>query len=127
MGWNTHAAGLTHRVDNPYPHLRQYVFSRSHGPREAPPNITVTVENPVAVVQRLKTQTSATGIWLCGGRRLASTLIDHIDRLVFKVNPVVFGSGIPLFAAYGYRPRNFHLVASTCYRSGVVFNDYTRH
>jgi dihydrofolate reductase len=92
---------LAHGVNDPYPHLRQYVFSRAHDAEDAPAHITVTAENPVAVVQRLKTETSGSGIWLCGGGRLASTLIDHIDRLVLKVNPIVLGSGIPLFAEHG--------------------------
>jgi dihydrofolate reductase len=34
---------------------------------------------------------------LCGGARLAGALYDEIDELVLKVNPVVLGTGTPLF------------------------------
>lgn len=30
MGWNTFAVGLPHGIDDPYPHLRQFVCSRTH-------------------------------------------------------------------------------------------------
>ncbi len=29
MGWNTYAVGLAQGLDNPYPHLRQHVFTRT--------------------------------------------------------------------------------------------------
>ncbi len=43
---------------------------------------------------RLKKE-EGTGIWLCGGGLLASALVDEIDRLVLKVNPVVLQEGVP--------------------------------
>jgi dihydrofolate reductase len=35
--------------------------------------------------------------WLCGGARLASTLFSAglVDEVGLKLNPVLFGSGIP--------------------------------
>lgn len=37
-------------------------------------------------------------IWLCGGAQLATTLFSAglVDEIVLKLNPVLFGSGIPL-------------------------------
>ena len=61
---------------------------------------------------------------MCGGGQLASALAGEIDRLVLKVNPVMFGAGIPLFAGRGYLPRNAELTASERFQSGVVINDY---
>ncbi len=61
---------------------------------------------------------------MCGGGQLASALAGEIDRLVLKVNPVVFGAGIPLFAGRGYAPRNAELIASERFRSGVMINEY---
>lgn len=121
MGWSTYAAGFTHTRD-PYPHLRQYVFSRSHGIDEAPANITVTGARPVDVVTELKAEDGA-GIWLCGGGDLAGQLVDEIDRLVLKVNPIVLGGGTPLFGGVT-GTRAWHLDVSTPYASGVVVNEY---
>ncbi len=47
MGWNTYAVGLPTGVDNPYPHLRQHVFTR----REVtvPAGITVSADAPATV------------------------------------------------------------------------------
>jgi dihydrofolate reductase len=124
MGWRTYEAGLPYGVVDPYPHLEQHVFSRSHHQDEVPPDVRVVSADPVAEVQRLKAQDGA-GIWLCGGGRLAATLVDEIDRMVLKVNPVVLGDGVSVFAG-GYDPRAFELVASTPYASGVVVNEYAR-
>ncbi|MEG9224565.1 dihydrofolate reductase family protein [Aeromicrobium sp. Sec7.5] len=121
MGWTTYASGFTHTRD-PYPHTRQIVFSRSHGQDEAPANLTVTDASPVEVVRELKAEEGA-GIWLCGGGDLAGQLVDEVDRLVLKVNPVVLGAGTPLFGGVtGARP--WSLEVSTPYESGVVVNEY---
>ncbi len=123
MGWQTYAAGLAW-TDDPYPHLEQYVISRRHLQEPVPATVTVTDEDPVALVRRLKA-VDGVGIWLCGGGVLADALVDEIDRLVLKVNPLVFGDGKPLFAG-AYRPRPFILERSTPYGSGVVVNEYRR-
>jgi dihydrofolate reductase len=122
MGWNTYAAGLP-VTDDPYPHTRQIVFSRHPAPDAVPPGITLTAEDPVAVVRRLKGE-PGTGIWLCGGGSLAAALADEIDRLVLKVNPFVYGAGIPLFD--GGSLQRFVLERSTPYASGVLVNEYVR-
>ncbi len=124
MGWNTYAAGFAAGVTDPYQHLRQYVFSRAHD--KADGDIVLTDRDPVAVVRELKAEPTGTGIWLCGGGQLASTLFDEIDRFVFKVNPVLLGAGIPVFAERGYSPRTLTRVASRQFESGVVVNEYRR-
>jgi dihydrofolate reductase len=61
--------------------------------------VTLVKDNAVEVVQELKRGTGK-AIWLCGGAQLATTLLtaDLIDQIFVKLNPVIFGSGIPLFA-----------------------------
>lgn len=124
MGWNTYAAGLAHGVDDPYPHLRQYVLSSRT--RELPDGITLVSGDVVETVRALKAEPQGSAIWLCGGGLLASQLLDEIDRLVLKVNPVVLGDGPAMVHGGGYDPRDFTLVASTPFRSGVVVNEYVR-
>ncbi|MBM7832171.1 dihydrofolate reductase [Agromyces cerinus] len=127
MGWNTYAVGLP-VAPSPYRHLRQFVFSRTRSEADIPgehPSLTLTGEDPVEVVRRLKAEPGAS-IWLCGGGSLATVLADEIDRLVLKRNPLLFGDGIPLFAPGSYRPQAFEEVATTAYESGVVVSEYVR-
>ncbi len=123
MGWNTYAVGLLAGVTDPYPHLRQHVFTRRDV--SLPAAITVSAD-PVATVRALKAETTGTGIWLCGGGLLASALIDEIDRLVLKVNPVLLGAGVPLFAGRRYDPRSLRLAGTRRFASGVLINEYLR-
>jgi dihydrofolate reductase len=122
MGWNTYAAGFEF-TDDPYPHLEQIVFSRRHSASETT-SVRVTGDDPREVVADLKSR-DGSDIWLCGGGDLAAQLMDQIDRLVLKVNPFVFGDGIPLFAGE-YRPSPFGLVSSRSFASGVVISEYER-
>jgi dihydrofolate reductase len=98
MGRNTYEVGLKEGITNPYPTLQQYVFS--HTMKASPdPQVTLISDNAAGVVRELK-QGRGKAIWLCGGAKLATTLFaaNLLDQLIVKLNPVVFGSGISLFA-----------------------------
>lgn len=122
MGWRTYEVGFEHGVVNPYPHLTQIVFSREHESRH--PDVKVTAEDPVATVRGLKAQ-AGSGIWLCGGGALAATLEDEIDELMLKVNPIVLGDGIRLFARPS-GPARWRLAEARTFESGVAFMTYRR-
>jgi len=127
MGWTTYAAGFPHGVTDPYPHLESYVVTHRPG-REVPGDpgrTTLTDEDPVALVRRLK-QADGVGIWLCGGGQLASTLVDEIDRMVLKVNPILMGDGKRIFAQRPYAAQAFELTASRAFGTGVIVNSYVR-
>lgn len=124
MGWKTYAAGLPFGAVNPYQHLRQFVFSRSRKPDD--PAVKAIQSDPLALVRELKVESEGTGIWLCGGGNLAGQLIDEIDELILKVNPVLLGSGKQLFAEAPYAIRQFDLVSSRPFTSGVVVQTYRR-
>lgn len=123
MGWNTYAVGLGDGLVSPYRHLEQIVFSRTR--RGAAENLTITDADPVTLVRQLKQQPGA-GIWLCGGGELAARLIDEIDRFVIKLNPLLFGDGIPLFGRTGHVPSAFDLVRSKAFTSSVIISEYVR-
>ncbi|MCM0614646.1 dihydrofolate reductase family protein [Paenarthrobacter sp. TYUT067] len=128
MGWNTYAVGLPVGMTSPYQHLQQVVFSRTRTGADIPgehPNLTLTSEDPVEVVRRLKSE-PGNSIWLCGGGTLATRLSEEIDRLVLKRNPLLFGDGIPLFAPGAYQPSAFDEVSTTAFGSGVVVSEYVR-
>lgn len=131
MGRGTYEPALRLGITSPYAHLRQVVFSRRLGP-STDPAVTITDDDPVAVVRRLKaerteepTNTGTPGwdIWLCGGGDLAGQLITEIDELILKLNPIALGAGIPLFAAPSGM-RRFALRESRPCEAGVVMLRY---
>jgi dihydrofolate reductase len=122
MGWNTLTPALDVGIASPYPHLRQIVASRH--PRDIDPAIELA-DDPLATVRTVK-QGDGLDVWLCGGGELAGALLPEIDRLVLKRNPVVLGSGIPLFGDTPTAPRPFVLTGTRPFRSGVVIEEYVR-
>ncbi len=107
MGAATYRVGADQGLTSPYAHLQQVVVSGSLRP-VADPAVRITADEPAEVVAELKAG-DGLGVWLCGGGVLAGQLIDEIDRLVLKRQPLVLGSGRPLFAG-SYRPTGFRLV-----------------
>lgn len=120
MGRATYEPGLAAGVTSPYPHLRQYVFSRTLARLD--PAVEIVPTDPVAFVRDLKRQDGA-GIWLCGGANLAGQLLAEIDELVIKRYPVVIGSGIPLFRA-PFLPAGFTLTDSRVFNTGATITTY---
>ncbi|MFI7216993.1 dihydrofolate reductase family protein [Micromonospora maritima] len=123
MGRATYEPGLKLGFPSPYDHLTQYVFSRSLAPADHP-DVRVVAGDPVPFVRELKERPGA-DIWLCGGGQLAGQLLDEVDELVVKLNPVVAGSGIPLVDR-GFSPSRFTLTSTRPFDSGVVVLRYAR-
>lgn len=117
MGRGTYHPAFSQGITSPYAHLRQIVFSRSL-PSGTDPAVTVVAGNAVPVVRRLKAERTGKDIWLCGGD-LAKQLIDEIDELILKLNPIALGEGRPLFAG-PIGPRAFTLVDARSREAGVV-------
>ena len=92
MGRGTAQPGLDVGIASPYPHLRQYVFSRTL-PDSEDPTITVVRDNPLALARSLREE-DGLDIWLAGGGDLAGQLLPVVDELFLKIHPVVLGSGI---------------------------------
>ena len=87
------AAGLTAGA---YPHLRQIVVAHGGIPLEGGPE---TIAGDIAQQVKDLKEKPGRDIWLCGGASIAAQLIDVIDEIQVKINPVVMGRGIPLFGA----------------------------
>ncbi|MEM9770110.1 MAG: dihydrofolate reductase family protein [Cyanobacteria bacterium P01_D01_bin.73] len=119
MGRKTYEMGLKDGVTSPYSHMKQYVFSRSL--ETSPDNdVELVSDNAVELVTSLRGQPGK-GIWLCGGASLASELFAHdlVDQLIIKLNPLVMGSGIPLFTSV-IQQKALELTSSKTYDNGVV-------
>jgi dihydrofolate reductase len=63
--------------------------------------------------------------YLCGGAELAATLFTEglVDEIILKLNPILLGSGIPLFSG-AIKQSNLDLVDSKVYSSGVILLYY---
>lgn len=92
-----------------YPGLKNYVFSRSQKKREAlkkrlaakkkpDRNVEIVTEDAAKFVSELKKK-KGRGIVVFGGGEFARCLFeaDLIDEVVLNIQPVLLGSGIPLF------------------------------
>ncbi|WP_412070360.1 dihydrofolate reductase family protein [Rubrivirga sp. IMCC43871] len=123
MGRKTYDVGLAAGTTSPYPAMRQVVFSRTMA---ASPDDAVELARGdlAAFVRDLKAQADAP-VWLCGGGDVAGTLARAglIDRLVVKLNPVVFGAGIPLVAP-GAGLTSLTLTETQVYDCGIVVLRY---
>ena len=123
MGRGTYEPGLAAGMTSPYPQLRQYVFSRTLA--QLDPAVQVVATDPAEFVRQLK-QDDGRDIWLCGGATLAAELLDEIDELIIKRNPIVIGAGIPLFRG-PFVPTKLVLAgARPLSESGVVIETYVR-
>lgn len=123
MGRRTYEFGFQFGVTNPYPWMKQYVFSRTME-RSPDPNVELVSENIIDLVRELKKGTGK-DIYLCGGADLATTLFAEnlIDEVILKLNPILFGSGIPLLSHIG-RPIYLELTDSKVYGNGVLLLHY---
>lgn len=122
MGLNTYRVVLDQGVGSPYGHLRQYVVSNSCDRVEEP---TVTlVSDALTFVQDLKRE-DGMDIWLCGGGRLAGSLLPEIDELIIKRYPVIAGAG-PALADGDFRPTAFTTMDSRSFPNGVSITWYER-
>lgn len=101
-----------------YTHMRNYVLS-STLQVDAQEGLEIVRENFLPFIQKLKEETG-TDIYLCGGGHLAGLLLDHglIDKVILKMNPVIFGEGIPLFGQ-STKEMSWKLMDSMTYDSGV--------
>lgn len=123
MGRGTYEPALEVGVTDPYAHLDTYVYSSTLDPGETG-GVHVVREDPVAHVRRLKAGDGG-GIWLCGGGRVAAALVDEVDRLVVKLNPVTAGQGCALLDG-PFDPRRWRLLSSRTFDLGVVLLEYGR-
>lgn len=123
MGRKTYQVGLDVGVTNPYPALRQFVFSRSLE-KSPDANVTLVSDGIVGLIRDLKKE-DGKDIWLCGGSEIAAQLFAEklIDEIVVKLNPVVFGAGISLFSSR-VATTQLELLSHKVYDNGVLLLVY---
>lgn len=130
MGKATYTFGYNFGMqpgDAPYPHMQHYIFSKTlHFDNKPNEKVHLIRDQEVDFLQQLK-QTEGTDIYLCGGAAFASFVLEHqlIDELIIKLNPVLFGKGIPLFSNMEkFKNLPLTLLDLKSYTSGVLLLTY---
>jgi dihydrofolate reductase len=90
------------------------------------PAVGLHRDDPLKLVRRLKAE-DGMGIWLCGGSRLAAAVFTEIDQLILKINPVLIGTGIPLFDGFEGGGVPAALIEHKVYANGFVLAQYDLH
>ena len=121
MGRATYAVGQAFGVTSPYPHLAQYVVSGSMN-TSPDPAVTLIQSDPAGHVRRLKNEPGL-DIWLCGGGKLAASLLGEIDEFILKMNPFLMGSGLPMIA--GQIHQDLRLLNHRVYSNGFSLMHFT--
>ncbi len=117
MGRGTYEPALAAGITSPYRHMEQFVFTRTLGDLDPTVTFVGADTDPVTFIQDLKRRDGA-DIWLCGGGKLAAQLVDEIDELILKVQPLVIGAGVPLFDG-PFRPTPFRRTDTRTFDTGV--------
>ncbi|MFD5159616.1 dihydrofolate reductase family protein [Streptomyces hawaiiensis] len=124
QGRGSYDLALKDGITSPYAHLREYVASSTL--TESPdPNVEIIADDLVGKVRELKAEEGDFGIYLCGGSKVAGELLDEIDELVIKTYPLVYGSGMPMFAT-GFALSEFTLESARTFGNGALVRTYSR-
>lgn len=99
--------------------MKTYVFSRT---MKESPNVGVEIisDNAGEFVRSLKNE-SGKDIWLMGGGILAASLLRErlVDEIGVAIQPILLGSGIPLFPDIGLQV-DLQLLECKTYKNGIV-------
>ena len=98
MGRKTYEVAQRMGGGGNHPGVTTYVFSRTMK-KPNTKSVTFIGDDAAAFVRRLKEEEDGKDILVMGGGVLAQSLFeaDLIDELGFNIQPVLLGSGIPLF------------------------------
>ncbi len=125
MGRKTYEVALRHSEGKaPYPDKKSYVFSRTCRD-DAGGAVTIVASDAVEFVRELK-QKRGKDICLMGGGQLAKSFFEAglIDEVGFNIQPVLLGSGIPLFHEM-VRQIDLKLLECRPFKNGCVFVKYS--
>lgn len=105
------------------PGMKHYIFSSSID-FTSNEKVELIREDAAVFVRNLK-QKPDKKIWLCGGGKLAGSLLKAklIDKLILKINPVLIGKGIPLFGNYAHKT-GLKLDEAKSYDGGIILSSY---
>jgi dihydrofolate reductase len=111
-------------IKSMYGDMRTYVFSRTLAPGVTKNGFEITAGDPGEFVRKLK-QDDGKDILVMGGGHLAKSLFEAgvIDEIGFNIQPVLLGSGIPLFHEMS-RQIDLELLECRQLKTGCVYVYY---
>lgn len=124
MGRATYEFGYQYGLEpgrNPYPHMRSIVVSSN---LSLPETAEVEVWRDFTKLTDLR-RTAPGPIYLCGGGRLAASLVKagQLSELRLKRAPVVLGGGTPLFSDLD-APLAIHPIGQTDYGNNLLLQTF---
>jgi len=128
MGRRTWEIAPKMGVEDPYPYLDTYVYSRTMAP-PACARVHLVREDAAGHVEALKAQPAENGseapIYLAGGGVFAGEMLAAglVDEILVKLNPFVMGQGIRMVEGLP-EPLDLTLAESKVYGSGVALMRY---
>ena len=124
MGRKTYDIALQHSPEtgqetNDYMGMKTYVFSRTIE-EGSNAGVKIVSDNAGEFVRSLKNE-SGKDIWLFGGGILAASLLKErlVDEIEVAIQPILLGSGIPLFPDIGMQV-DLQLLESKTYKNGII-------
>ena len=107
--------------DNPFAHLKSYVFSRTMAPGKDYTLVNGDIAKEIGKIR----QSPGKNLWLFGGAALATELfrLKLVDELWLSVHPIILGQGKPLFTSLTERIK-LELISSKPYNTGLVSLTY---
>lgn len=123
LGRKTYEFALKHGGSNPYMGMKTYVFSRTLKADQGS-GVEIISGDAAEFVRRLKRR-KGKDICVLGGGELAKTLFEAnlIDEIGLNIQPVLLGSGIPLFHPMK-RQINLELINNETLKNGCVYAIY---
>jgi dihydrofolate reductase len=126
MGKHTYEFGYKYGLpagQPAYPHMTHYIFSDNLILENAHPKVQVK-KMDIQEIEKIQHQ-QGTDIYLCGGGLLAGWLLSHqkIDLLKLKLNPLLIGEGIKLFANSSQKYQ-LELIDTEMYEQGLQIMTY---
>lgn len=109
--------------DNPYPHMKTVVFSRSITMSENR-EVDVITSDTREEIRDLKANAKGP-IYLCGGGNFAGNLLKLglVDKLIIKRAPIILGSGTPLFNGIE-TPHQLEHITTKTYEDGYLLQEF---
>ena len=104
--------------------MRNYVYSESLSIQPTDEKLKIITSDSLGHIRLLKSGEGAP-ILLCGGGKLAGSLIEHglIDELHLRICPITLNTGIPLLGEFRGNVRLDELSEKE-YENGVSFMKY---